>query len=60
MKAFIIINLINFLLSLSVTIFYVYKKADSLFICTFFFLGLLYFNKLLIEQAFITYGKSIK
>lgn len=60
MKAFIIINLINFLLSLSVTIFYVYKKVDNLFICTFFLLGLVYFIKLLIEQAFKQYGKSIK
>ena len=59
MKAFIIVNLINFLLSLSVTIFYVYPKCD-LFICTFFLLGLVYFMKLLIEQAFKNYGKSVK
>ena len=60
MKAFIIINLINFLLSLSVTIFYVYQKSDSLFICLFFFMGLVYFNKLLIEQIAKQYGKSVK
>lgn len=57
MKAFIIVNLINFLLSLSVTIFYVYTKSDSLFICLFFFMGLVYFNKLLIEQIAKQYGK---
>ena len=60
MKSFIIVNLINFLLSLSVTIFYVYQKSDSLFICTFFLLGLAYFNKLLIEQILKQYGKSVK
>lgn len=60
MKAFIIINLFNFLLSLSVTILYVYKKVDNLFICLFFLLGLVYFIKLLIEQVFTSYGKSIK
>lgn len=60
MKAFIIVNLINFLLSLSVTIFYVYGKSDSLFICLFFFMGLVYFNKLLIEQIAKQYGKSVK
>ena len=60
MKAFIIVNLINFLLSLSVTIFYVYQKSDSLFICLFFFMGLVYFNKLLIEQIAKQYGKSVK
>ena len=59
MKAFIIVNLINFLLSLSVTIFYVYPKCN-LFICVFFLLGLVYFTKLLIEQAFRYYVKSIK
>lgn len=59
MKAFIIVNLINFLLSLSVTIFYVYPKSN-LFICTFFLLGLGNFMKLLIEQAFKNYGKSVK
>ena len=60
MKAFIIVNLINFLLSLSVTIFYVYQKSDSLFICIFFFLGMTYTFKLLIEQIAKQYGKSIK
>lgn len=60
MKAFIIINLINFLLSLSVTVFYVYSKCDSLFICMFFFMGMTYFLKLLIEQIFKEYGKSVK
>ncbi len=60
MKAFIIVNLINFLLSLSVTIFYVYQKSNSLFICLFFFMGLVYFNKLLIEQIAKQYGKSVK
>lgn len=60
MKAYIIINLINFLLSLSVTIFYVYQKSDSLFICIFFFLGMTYTLKLLIEQIAKQYGKSVK
>lgn len=60
MKAFIIINLINFLLSLSVTIFYVYPKCANIFICLFFLLGLVYFTKLLIEQILKQYGKSIK
>jgi hypothetical protein len=60
MKAWILVNLINFLLSLSVTIFYVYPKSDSLFICLFFFMGLVYFNKLLIEQILKQYGKSVK
>lgn len=60
MKAFIIVNLINFLLSLSVTIFYVYQKSESLFICIFFFLGMTYTFKLLIEQIFKQYGKSVK
>ena len=60
MKAWILVNLINFLLSLSVTIFYVYLKSDSLFICLFFFMGIVYFNKLLIEQIAKQYGKSTK
>ena len=60
MKAWILVNAINFLLSLSVTIFYVYQKSDSLFICLFFFMGLVYFNKLLIEQIAKQYGKSVK
>ncbi len=60
MKAWILVNLINFLLSLSVTIFYVYQKSNSLFICLFFFMGLVYFNKLLIEQILKQYGKSVK
>lgn len=59
MKAWILVNLINFLLSLSVTIFYVYPKSN-LFICLFFFMGLVYFNKLLIEQILKQYGKSVK
>ena len=60
MKAWILVNAINFLLSLSVTIFYVYQKSDSLFICLFFFMGIVYFNKLLIEQIAKQYGKSVK
>ena len=60
MKAYIVINLINFLLSLSVTIFYVYQKSNSLFICLFFFMGMVYFNKLLVEQILKEYGKSVK
>lgn len=60
MKAYIIINLINFLLSLLVTIFYVYQKSNSLFICLFFFMGMVYFLKLLAEQILKEYGKSIK
>ena len=60
MKTWILVNLINFLLSLSVTIFYVYQKSNSLFICLFFFMGLVYFNKLLVEQISKEYGKSIK
>lgn len=60
MKAFIIVNAINFLLSLLVTIFYVYQKSNSLFICLFFFMGMVYFNKLLVEQILKEYGKSIK
>lgn len=60
MKAYIIINLINFLLSLSVTIFYVYPKSNSLFICLFFFMGMVYFLKLLVEQILKEYGKSVK
>ena len=60
MKAWILVNAINFLLSLSVTIFYVYQKSDSLFICIFFFLGMTYTLKLLIEQIAKQYGKSIK
>lgn len=60
MKRYIIINLINFLLSLLVTIFYVYQKSNSLFICLFFFMGMVYFNKLLVEQILKEYGKSIK
>ena len=55
MKAWILVNAINFLLSLSVTIFYVYQKSDSLFICLFFLLGLVYFMKLLIEQILKQY-----
>jgi hypothetical protein len=59
MKAFIIINLINGLLSLSVTVLYTYPKSNLLIsIC--FFLGVTYFTKLLIEQIFKQYGKSIK
>ena len=60
MKAWILVNLINLLLSLSVTIFYVYPKSDSLFICLFFFLGMTYTLKLLIEQIAKQYGKSVK
>jgi hypothetical protein len=60
MKAWILVNLFNLLLSLSVTIFYVYEKSNSLFICLFFFMGLVYFLKLLIEQIAKNYGKSIK
>ena len=60
MKAFIIINLINFLLSLSVTIFYVYPKSDSLFICLFFFMGFLYLLRNVVEQLINIYGKSVK
>ena len=60
MKAFIIINLINFLLSLSVTIFYVYPKSDSLFICLFFFMGFLYLLRNVVEQLIKIYGKSVK
>ena len=60
MKAWILVNAINLLLSLSVTIFYVYPKSNSLFICLFFFMGLVYFNKLLIEQIAKQYGKSVK
>lgn len=59
MKAFVIINLINLLLSLSVTIFYVYPKGD-IFICVFFFAGILYFLKKLWDQILLSYGKSIK
>ena len=56
MKAFIIINLINGLLSLSVTVLYTYPKSNLL-ISIGFFLGVTYFTKLLIEQAFRYYGK---
>ena len=49
MKAFIIINLINVLLSLSITILYTYPKSNLL-ISIGFFLGVTYFTKLLIEQ----------
>jgi hypothetical protein len=59
MKAFIIINLINVLLSLSVTVLYTYPKSNLL-ISIGFFLGVTYFTKLLIEQIFKQYGKSIK
>lgn len=59
MKAFIIINLINVLLSLSVTVLYTYPKSNLL-ISIGFFLGITYFTKLLIEQIFKQYGKSIK
>lgn len=60
MKAWILVNAINLLLSLSVTIFYVYPKSNSLFICIFFFLGMTYTLKLLIEQIAKQYGKSVK
>jgi len=60
MKAFIIINLINLLLSLSVTVFYTYPKINNVFICLFFFLGLTYFLKLFVEQLLKNYGKPTK
>lgn len=60
MKAWIFVNLINLLASLSVTIFYVYPQSKSLFICLFFFMGMVYFLKLLIEQIAKNYGKSVK
>jgi hypothetical protein len=55
-----LINLINVLVNLTITIFYVYPKCDSVFISIFYFLGFVYFIKLLIEQIFLSYGKSIK
>jgi len=60
MKALRIINLINFLLGLAVAIFYAYPKCKDVFICLFFFLGMVYFLKLFVEQIALNYGKSIK
>lgn len=60
MKKWLLVNALNFICSLSVAIFYAYPQSNSLFVTLFFFMGLVYFNKLLIEQIAKEYGKSVK